>query len=42
MGRMRQGQVLPLLEETVLGLEVGTFSPIVETKFGFHIFKRTE
>ena len=38
MGTRRPGQLPPEIEDAIIGLKPGEISPVVPTKFGFHIF----
>jgi len=42
LGRFERGQMVPEFDQAVFGLENGTISEVVETKFGYHIIKRTK
>ncbi len=42
MGFVKKGDLLPELEKTAFGLEVGTFSDIIQTSVGYHILKVEE
>ncbi|MEW6363844.1 MAG: peptidyl-prolyl cis-trans isomerase [Acidobacteriota bacterium] len=38
MGTRRPGQLPPEIEDAIIGLKPGEISPVVQTKFGFHVF----
>ena len=40
--RFERGQMVPEFDQAVFGLETGAISEVVETKFGYHIIKRTK
>ena len=42
LGRFERGQMVPEFDQAVFGLETGAISEVVETKFGYHIIKRTK
>ena len=42
LGRFERGQMVPEFDQAVFGLEKGVISEVVETKFGYHIIKRTK
>ena len=42
LGRFERGQMVPEFDQAVFGLETGAISGVVETKFGYHIIKRTK
>ena len=42
LGRFERGQMVPEFDHAVFGLEAGAISEVVETKFGYHIIKRTK
>ena len=42
LGRFERGQMVPEFDRAVFGLETGAISEVVETKFGYHIIKRTK
>lgn len=42
LGRFERGQMVPEFDQAVFGLEKGAISEVVETKFGYHIIKRTK
>ena len=42
LGRFERGQMVPEFDQAVFDLETGAFSEVVETKFGYHIIKRTK
>ncbi len=42
LGRFERGQMVPEFDQAVFGLEAGAISEVVETKFGYHIIKRTK
>lgn len=41
LGWFPQGRMIPAFEEAVLALKDGQVSPVVRTRFGFHLIKRT-
>ena len=42
LGRFERGQMVPEFDQVVFVLETGDISEVVETKFGYHIIKRTK
>ena len=42
LGRFERGQMVPEFDQVVFVLETGAISEVVETKFGYHIIKRTK
>ena len=42
LGRFERGQMVPEFDQAVFDLETGAISEVVETKFGYHIIKRTK
>jgi peptidyl-prolyl cis-trans isomerase C len=42
VGWVRKGMLLPELEPTVWALKAGEVSPVLESKFGYHVFKVEE
>ena len=42
LGRFERGQMVPEFDQAVFRLETGAISEVVETKFGYHIIKRTK
>lgn len=40
LGALRRGQIIPQLENPAYALEEGEISPVVETRFGFHVLYR--
>ena len=42
LGRFRASEAIPAFRSTIEGLSIGGVSKIIETRFGFHILKRTE
>jgi len=42
LGRFERGQMVPEFDQAVFSLESGAISEVVETKFGYHIIKRTK
>jgi Parvulin-like peptidyl-prolyl isomerase len=42
LGRFQRGQMVPEFDQAVFRLEKNTISNVVETKFGYHIIKRTK
>jgi hypothetical protein len=42
LGRFGHGMMTPAFERAAFALEVGQFSDVVETEFGFHVIQRTE
>ena len=42
LGRFQRVQMVSEFDQAVFGLETGAISEVVETKFGYHIIKRTK
>jgi len=41
LGRFGRGQMVGAFEDTTFALEIGAFSGVVETPFGYHLIQRT-
>jgi peptidyl-prolyl cis-trans isomerase C len=42
LGKFRREQMVPEFSNAAFGLEVGGFSQVVESQYGFHVIRRDE